>query len=213
MKKQMILWTCLLAWTGLAHARVIDYPGSLTLMQMNDGSMNSVHFHYTVKPYYSVGYNFDAWREEEWIMNAGQLAWLLHRWNLPEAQANLYARGALGVATSDFGSFEDETQLAGSAGIAFDIEDRRFYFSYQNRYVDAGSIYDGFDQKARVGIAPYIAEYGGLHTWIMLQVEHWPGETDEWVWTPMLRFFKGDILVEIGYSDSEKVLFNTMIRF
>ncbi len=213
MRKIFITFLCFMSMASLAQARYIDYPGSSALMQMNDGENNSLHYHYTVKPYYSVGYDLDYWRDEEWMMHAGTLNWLLHRWNLPDAQINFYGRGGAGIATSDFADFDDEIEPAAVAGIAFDAEDRRFYISYENRYVEAGDIYSGFEQKARVGFAPYIAEYGQLHTWVMLQVDHRPESDDEIGWTPMLRFFKGDILIEVGYSDSEKVLFNAMIRF
>lgn len=196
-----------------SEARYIDYPGGWSVMQMNDGENNDLHIHYSPTAYYSIGYALDYWREEDWIMNAGQLVWLINRWNMPNAQANLYFRGGLGVATSDHADFDDKTEPAGFSSIMFDIEDRRYYFSYEGRYVEAGDIYGGFEQKARVGFAPYVAEYGSLHTWVMLQVDHRPESEDELVWTPMLRFFKGDILLEVGVSDSEELLLNVMLRY
>ena len=213
MKKIILAVLCLLGMTPLAEARVIDYPGGFTVMQMNDGENNSLHTHYSLTSYYSIGYALDYWREEEWTMHSVQGAWLLKRWNETEMQANLYFRGAAGAAFSDFEDFEDEVEPAAFGILSFDAENRRLYGSYEGRYTEAGDIFDGFEQKARVGIAPYIAEYGALHTWVMLQVDHRPESDDSLVWTPMLRFFKGDILIEIGISDSEEVLFNAMIRF
>lgn len=212
--RSALLFTALIAVSApYAEARYIDFPGSRTVMSMNDGENNSAHFFYTIKPYWSVGYEADYWRTDEFFLQTAQTAWLLKRWNLPDAQANLYARGGIGAAYSDAGSFDGHWQAAGSAGIAFDAENRRLYGAYENRYVEAGDIFDGFEQKARVGVAPYVAEYGALHTWLILQLDHRPWSDDEISWTPMVRFFKGDILVEAGVSDNGKPLFNVMIRF
>lgn len=213
MKKIFIALVCLMLATPLAEARIIDYPGGWTVMQMNDGENNSLHLHYSPAFFYSVGYALDYWREEKWTMHAGQAAWLLKRWNEPDAQANLYARGALGAAFSDHEEFDDKVEPAGFAGVVFDAENRRYYVSYEGRYTEAGDIFGGFEQKARVGVAPYVAEYGSLHTWIILQVDHRPESEDTLVFTPMLRFFKGDLLMEVGVSDSEELLLNLIVRF
>ncbi len=203
----------LLLMASTAEARYIDYPGGWTVMQMNDGENNTLMAYYTLAPRYSLGYEIDYWREEEWLMNSLQGAYLLRRWNETDGQANLYIRGGVGVATSDFEEFDDKTEAAGFGGMAFDAENRRFLVSYENKYTHAGDIFGAFEQKARVGVAPYIAEYGALHTWIILQMDHRPESEDQVVWTPMLRFFKGDTLVEVGISDSEELLLNVMIRF
>jgi hypothetical protein len=145
-------------------------------------------------------------------MHTGVVTWLARRWNLPDAQANLYVRGGAGGAWSD-SSDGDRSEPAGSAGLAFDAENRRIYGSYENRYVEAGDIYGGFEQKFRLGFAPYVAEYGALHTWLILQVDHRPESTDALVWTPMVRLFKGDVMIEAGVSDSEEILFNLTVRF
>lgn len=214
MKKIVTAALCLLAAAGSAEARYIDYPGGWTVMQMNDGYNNALHVHHSPTSRYSVGYVGEYWRDDEWILNAGQLVWLLNRWNFTDAQANVYLRGGAGVARSDRGGFDDEYEPAGFGGVMLDAEDRRFYVSYENAYTHAGEIEDGFfQQKARVGFAPYVAEYGALHTWFMLQVEHRPDGEDEVVFTPMIRVFKGDVLVEVGYGDNEKILFNLMLRF
>src|SRR5688572_10940881 len=127
MKKTMIAVLYLLASAASADARYIDYPGGWTVMQMNDGENNSLHIHHTLAPHYSIGYDLDYWREEEWTLHTGQVVWLVQRWNFTEAQANLYLRGALGAAHGEDGELEGEVEPAGFAGIAFDAEDRRFY--------------------------------------------------------------------------------------
>lgn len=207
---------CLILAAAPAHARMIDYPGSWIVMQMNDGENNSLDAFYSVTNRASVGYQLNYWRDGEWTEHSVEAAFLVHRWNETDLQANLFVNGGFGAAVSDFGDFDSETEPAGFGLVEFDAENRRLYGSYQAKYTDAGRIFEGFEEKARVGFAPYVAEYGSLHTWILLQVDHRPqasDKEDELVFTPILRFFKGDVMVEVGYSDSEKVLFNVMVRF
>jgi opacity protein-like surface antigen len=213
MKKFFIAVFLLSLIASPAAARPVSYADGWTVMQMNDGENNTLHTHYSPTARYSVGYLADYWREGDWWLHALQVNWLAKRWNESDLQANLYVKSGLGVALADEEDFEDETQLAGFVGAAFDAENRRYYFSYENRWTDAGEIHAAFQQKSRVGIAPYIAEYGSIHTWIMLQVDHRPEADDPLVFTPMLRFFKGDSMLEVGLSDSEEMLFNFVQRF
>ena len=62
-------------------------------------------------------------------------------------------------------------------------------------------------------MAPYLAEYGYLHTWIMLQANHMPGSRKNMTFTPMLRVFKGDYLAEFGLNNYKDFMFNFIKRF
>ena len=77
----------------------------------------------------------------------------------------------------------------------------------------ASSIDKFFVQKARVGYSPYIGKYGDLHTWFMLEIQHMPNVHDKMVFTPLLRLFKGDYLVETGLSNNNNFSFNFIKRF
>ena len=106
-----------------------------------------------------------------------------------------------------------EVDSAVFTGLAADWEDRRYFVSYENRYTEAGDVDDFYMQSARIGVAPYIGEYGDLHTWLMLQVEHRP-EADEAVTvTPIVRLFKDVHLVEAGMNNQGSLLFNYVIRY
>ena len=175
---------------SLVQARPVSYPGGWTLMLMNDGAKNSAHVHYSPTAKTSVGYKLEYWRGEEMTLNAVQVNNLLKRWNTPDSQANLYLKSGFGVAYSDAGDFDATTSAAGFVGISADWEDRRYFVSYENRYTGAGKIADFFQQSARVGWAPYEGDYGDLHTWLMLRVEHMPEADDRFTVTPLIRVFK-----------------------
>ncbi len=198
---------------NLAQARPVSYPGGWTGMFMNDGDKNSAHIHYSPTAKTSVGYKFEYWRDKEMTLNAVQMNNLLKRWNNPDSQANLYLKSGIGIAYSDAGDFDGETSAAGFTGIAADWEDRRFFISYENRYTEAGEIDDFYQQSARVGVAPYIGDYGDLHTWLMLQVEHMPENDNNFTVTPMVRLFKDVHLLEAGVSNHGEILFNYIFRY
>jgi hypothetical protein len=196
-----------------ADARPVSYPGGWTFMAMNDADRNMLHFNYTFTPFLSLGYGAEYMRDDQFQMHTVQMNNLLKRWNRKASQGNLYLKSGLGAAYSDNAPHDHDWQPAAFAGIAADWEDRRYYVSYENRAVWAGDISHSFMQKARVGIAPYIGDYGDLHTWLMLQVNHDPEDKDKFTVTPLVRLFKGDYLMEVGVSNKGKALFNMTARF
>ncbi len=200
-------------FSTVAFARPISYPGGWMLMQENDGSDNSIKMEYSPTATYSVGYIGQYWRDEEWQFHGLEFNKLLKRWNNHDSQGNFYFLSAAGLAYSDFGNFDNKTEAAGFAGLEADWENRRFYTSYENRLIYAGDIDKEFRQKARVGVAPYIGEYGDLHSWLILQVDHTPSDKNNLTITPMVRLFKGLNLLEAGVSNNGTVLFNFIHTF
>ena len=182
-------------------------------MQANDYSKHSFHAHYSPSIDYSIGYRAEYWREKEWQFHGLQLNYLIKRLNKPKSQTNFYLKNGLGLATSNYEAFENKFEPSLFTGILFDWEDRRFFTSYQNQANYASSIDKFFSQQFRIGVAPYLAEYGYLHTWIMLQANHMPGSSKNLTFTPMLRVFKGDYLAEFGLNNYKDFMFNFIKRF
>ena len=208
-----IIFICAMLTAYAANARPVSYPTGWTAMQLNDAESNSLHIHYSPTAKYSVGYKAEYMRDEEWQFHGAQLNNLVKRINKPASQANFYLKSGVGIAHSDYGNFSGKKELAAFTGIALDWEDRRYFTSYENRAFYAGDIDKSFAQKARVGIAPYIGDYGDLHTWLMLQADHTPKNADKLSLTPMVRMFKGPYLGEFGVSNKGKILFNLIARF
>lgn len=203
----------LIVLSGNSFARPVSYPGGWTFMQMNDSSMHSFHAHYSPTAYYSIGYKTEYWRETDWQFHGIQVNNLLKRWNMPEAQANFYIKSGGGFAYSDFKEFDGKTEPSAFTGISIDAENRRFFAMYENRLTYAGKINKSYQHKARLGVAPYIGDYGDLHTWLMLQVDHQPESFDNFTVTPLIRFFYETTLLEAGVSNHGDLLFNLVKRF
>lgn len=212
----------ILIWLGViglaffpmtAKARPVSYPGGWTFMTMHDAEKNMAHMFYTFTPSLAAGYSGEYWRDGNFQLHSLQMNNLLKRWNRKNSQANLYLKSGIGAAYSDNAPFSHDWRPAGFTGLAADWENRRYFISYENRYVWADDIHDGFTQKARVGIAPYIGDYGDLHTWLMLQIDHAPEADHPVTVTPLVRFFKGDHMMEAGVSNQGTALFNWTVRF
>ena len=210
---QKILIVLLCAMPALAESRPVSYPTGWTTMAMNDADKNAVHVHYSPTFKYSVGYKGEYWREDEWSFHGIQVNYLAKRWNKKASQANVYFKNAIGLAIGDETQTGSHQQLAGFSAIAADWEDRRFFTSYEGRLTHAGDLDQFFMQKARLGVAPYIGNYGDLHTWLMLQVDHNPKSSNPVTWTPLVRFFKGVHLLEVGSNLQGDALLNWVVRF
>jgi hypothetical protein len=166
-----------------------------------------------LKPYFAVGWRTEYRRDADWVFNGAQLNGLLKRWNKADAQANLWVSAGLGSAYSDAGEFDGRAEFSAFAGVAADWENRRLYFSYANREFYAGEIEKMFEQRLRFGFAPYVGEFGDIHTWCLLEVKHSPESDDKVVLTPFLRFFKGAFLWEIGVSEHGDVMTTATVVF
>ncbi len=205
---RFLLTTALIILTTPALARPVSYPGGWTLMTINDVDNNSLHIHYSPTAQYSVGWRHEYLRGPEAHADTAQVNYLIKRWNEPQSQANAYLKSGVGVAYDG-----DDAQAAAFSGLALDWEDRRYFTSYENRFFYAGDIDKFISHKARIGIAPYIGDYGDLHTWLMLQADYDAGKKDDFSLTPLVRLFKGADLVEAGYNLDKGFLFNYVHRF
>mgnify|MGYP000316795444 CR=1 FL=1 len=68
-------------------------------------------------------------------------------------------------------------------------------------------------QSIIFGVAPYEGDFGDLHTWLMLKIEHKPENKENFEVTPLFRFFKDVYLVESGVSLDGEIILNAVVRF
>ncbi|HKJ91071.1 MAG TPA: hypothetical protein VJ960_08070 [Oceanipulchritudo sp.] len=196
----------------LLEARPVSYAGGWTVMQKNNWERNRLHVHYSPTVRNSLGATAEIYRHSDREDYGLQWNRLLYRRNTRFSQANLYLKLNGGLARLD--PFDEPFLKAEVAG---DWETRRWFVAYSamGKYADA--LDDGsFHQTARLGVAPYVAGFGSLHTWFMLQAGHHPEEThseDQLILTPLVRFFKGPYLLELGWSSNDEVLLNWIVRF
>lgn len=179
-------------------------------MQRNTGDYSSLHLHYSPTFQDSIGiYGEQNW-EGDFTFVGAQYNRLVRRRNTPKSQANLYLNLGLGGAESFDGN---DQSAAGFVGVAAGWETRRWFVSYSARAYELG--FDQMaDQSARVGVAPYIGDFGDLHTWLMLEVHNTPEAEAPTTVTPLVRFFYGVQLLEFGYTpETDRFMANWIVRF
>ena len=191
-------------------------------MQMNKVDSHSLHLHYSPSARWSIGYKGEYWPKKKWLLQGTQINWLLKRWNQDHSQANIYIKLFGGGAFLQSQVKQKEVlqkEIAGFLGWAADWETRRIYTAYESRIYFIGTNFIRsfyvFNHELRLGIAPYLGNYGDLHTFFILGMEltYDKLEKSGFLLIPMLRFFKGDYLVEFGITHKKNIIFNTMIRF
>ena len=209
----------------LAHGwtRAVSYPDGWTLMQRNNQDRNRLHIHYSPTAFTSLGWVLE--RSPGWIVKGTprfpskfddlwehlfQWNQLLFRLNTIYSQMNVYSKIGVGVVVD---INESSYFPKGDISVAGDFETRRFFVSYDIggeaiEKVDSFALY----HKARLGIAPYVADFGSLHTWLMIQASYNVSK-DNTVFTPIVRLFFSYYLLEVGMSHRGEPVFNFIVRF
>jgi len=185
-----------------ANARPVSYVGGWTIIETSNRQSTAALVHYTATPKLSVGGRAEWDRNAGFMMAVVQPTWLAKRWFGQDFQANVYLTGGLGLAKG-INSNPMGSDTAYFAGVMADWETRRHFLSYEIRYLDAGHFGDNFMQAARVGWTPNEGDTGDLHTWLMVEVDHRTDARESVGVTPLIRFFKNALLVEIGYNITE----------
>jgi DNA-binding transcriptional MerR regulator len=212
-KTVILIFAAVLALHGAAQAKPISYVGGTMVMQENDETGHTVSLDYTVTPNYAVGlYAKDEINErsgKDFYTVGPQVNTLIKRWNLPDGQGNIFNMTGAGIS-HEYGGGD---QFSAWTGFLADYETRRIFLSYEPRFMYAGNIGKSFWERARVGVAPYLANYDDLNTWFMVQVDHHPSKEDAFVVTPLVRFFYKTTLMEAGYSSNNHLMFNWQLQF
>lgn len=197
----------------VAEARPVSYQGGWTAIGESDRQSSALWVHHTLNPKFSLGLRSEWDRDSDILFNGVQGTWLAKRWFAPDSQANLYFFGTAGVADG----IDDNplgSRAGGQIGVLADWETRRWFVSYRARAQDYGALDKSAMQAARLGWAPYEGDTGDLHTWLMVEVDQRPEQENPIDVTPLLRFFKGPALFEVGYSlKDEEPLINFQYRF
>lgn len=199
---------------GQAHARPVSYEGGWTAIEKTDRQATSLWVHHTLNPRLSLGYRGIWDRRADALFQGVQATALVKRWFGKDYQANLYGFGAVGAAVDVRG--DRGYAPAAFLGAMADWETRRWFLAYRAQFFEAGDIERAIAQIGRIGFAPYVGDAGDLHTWLMVEIDHRPENPRAFGVTPLLRFFKGPALLELGLSvtdDTPQPLANFTFRF
>ncbi len=134
---------------------------------------------------------------------------LLHRINLPHAQANAwFVMGLGGVRGNDFSG----TRTLLAPGLQLDYETTRVYVAAFARLYRAEGLQHDY-AALRAGFSFYEVDYEDTQPWLVVEARRMRGLSEKVEWTPMLRFINKGWFVEAGANQDGDARFNVMHIF
>ena len=183
------------------EARPISYSGGSTLMMFSDNMKDSLYYHYSPSYKYSVGIENLKDKNLRDDYSYLRFTYLINRKNNLHSQRNLYFQSGLSNKSSNHFFY----------GIHGDWETRRWFLGFDTKKVE--NRLKSYNQNhVQIGFAPYLGEYGDIHTWLMLKTKK-TSIKDKRSSYPALKFFKGNTLLEFGYNNRTDWDIHLMYRF
>ena len=198
--KTAFIILCLLVATH-SMGRPISYVDGHTIMANSGPQSDGVYWHYTPNINYSLGLDYQRDKISDESFSSARLTYLINRKNTAKSQRNLYLKTGVGLNDSDNHFY----------ALTGDWETRRVFAGFSATQT-SGIGYDMFEQTLKVGIAPYLGAYGDFHTWLMVETKKNDMDDDR-ITYPVLRFFKGGALMEVGYHKKTDWNLHLMYRF
>ena len=183
------------------EARPISYSGGSTLMMFSDNMKDSLYYHYSPSYKYSVGIENLKDKNLRDDYSYLRFTYLINRKNNLHSQRNLYFQSGLSTKSGNDLFY----------GIHGDWETRRWFLGFDTKKVE--NRLKSYNQNhVQIGFAPYLGEYGDIHTWLMLKTKK-TSIKDKRSSYPALKFFKGNTLLEFGYNNKTDWDIHLMYRF
>ena len=208
------------AFCANASAKPIAYQGGTAVMgEYGAGTMVEAQVFYAPSHRWSAGLGYlrlegetEDFSRDITYLRANVL---LKRWNLPRAQANVFAWGGVGGARGS--DFVDQ-QTAWNSGGQIDYETLRFYSSLRTDWHYARQAFSHRIDTAQLGWAPYAHYWNRLATWLVIQGRTYSEELYEGVeGAALIRLFKngswGAAWVEAGVTQDGKLQAMFMFNF
>ncbi|MFT3930216.1 MAG: hypothetical protein QM709_07940 [Spongiibacteraceae bacterium] len=138
---------------------------------------------------------------------------LLHRWNQPESQANLWFIGGVGdMRLHDRDTDHYSNRLALTPGIQADYETTRIYFSATHRLYRADAINHDYS-AVRAGFSFFETDYEHTQPWLIVEARSMNSLSEKAEITPMLRLINRNYFIEAGANTTGQPRFNFMLIF
>jgi len=203
----------LLAFAGSANAAPMGFKNSWMIMGDLSKTYQEFSFNYATTANDAIGFSASAMQTDDYVKRQ-QNAELVYtrkvaRWNLPNAQANIWFIGGLGSTTGN--GFEGSKAMA-SPGLQVDYETTRFYSMASARVYAAQGATSNIT-TARLGGSFYEVDYDQPQPWIVIEARRMTFVSNRYEFTPMLRVIHNRYFVEAGANLSGQPRFNFMYNY
>ena len=203
MKHIIYLWVFgILSIPSFSHP-VIWKNGSVISSSFKS-TVKSIYAHHSLSHRFALGFHGIDIKGSKYAMLQSNV--LVKRWNQHQSQANIYLFSGIGSGIND------SQNAVLHIGTQFDWETRKLYTQFSAHSYISKNRSDIL--SARVGFSPYLAEYDGIHTWVILQVDDLiQNHQHHMSIMPVLRIFKHNVLFELGYDFHSDYLLTAMFHF
>ncbi len=201
----VFLAVCVVLAATSAQAAPMAYKDGIMFMAMDTADETEVSANYALTSRDAVGYAFARQTSGEGVTRKTHHATytrLAKRWNLPDAQANIWLLGNVAQVRGDGLS---SAALAWEPGVQVDYETTRVYFSgnwHSQRALGGPSANAALlrhnQSQLSGGFSFYGAEYDEVQPWLIVRVQRETGWIRERSVTPMIRLIHKAFFLELG---------------
>lgn len=208
---------------GLAaavQAKPIAFQGGTTFMHERDSNMLGTELFYAPKVWWSLGpahaiMKNDA-RDERHVISVVQTNFLLNRWNLPNAQGNLFASAGVGRARTEYThgphGVMRTRERAERYTVQGDYETRQIYTSFKLDHW-RGETFSDRSQTIQAGFSPVPHDYEDLAIWFIGQVKRTRGMDNKTEAGAFIRLFRKNVWLEIGVTEGRRSQMMLMLNY
>ena len=207
-------WACaVVIGPGAAVAAPMGFKGSV--MAMGDAGPNWreswANYAFTARDAVGAGGLFMRSDDETRTRTLAEVNYtrLLQRWNLEDAQANVWLFAGIGaIRGNDFAG----SRFAYAPGVQVDYETTRVYLAATARLYRATGLNHDFG-SLRAGFSFYEVDYDEIQPWLVLEARRMRGLSDKTEITRMLRLIHNRYFVELGVNTARQARANFMYVF
>jgi len=207
------LFFVMMGFVTQLSAAPLGYKNSWMVMGDFNKTYQELSANYSITANDALGVSVNAMQTEDSVSRQ-QIAEAVYtrkvaRWNLPNAQANIWFIGGLGTTTGN--TFGGSKAMA-SPGVQVDYETTRFYSMASARVYAAQGATSNIT-LVRLGASFYEVDYDQPQPWLVVEARRITFVSNQYVFTPMLRVIHNRYFVEAGASLSGQLRFNFMYNY
>ena len=212
------LWVIalILLSSRLVFAAPMGFEGSTMTMGDFNQNWREVGFNYAITSRDALGLTHLEFRSDDHKdkreVDTLNYTRLLSRWNLTDAQSNLWLFMGLGEIRGSIDNQNIDSKVIASPGFQFDYETRRVYFATTHKLYRASNL-NHDTTSIRAGFSFYEADYDQTQPWFILETRYTNQISDKIQVMPMLRLINKNIFVEGGVNNSGQPRLNLMYTF
>ena len=212
------LWVIplILLSSRLVFAAPMGFEGSTMTMGDFNQNWREVGFNYAITSRDALGLTHLEFRSDDHKdkreVDTLNYTRLLSRWNLTDAQSNLWLFMGLGEIRGSIDNQNIDSKVIASPGFQFDYETRRIYFATTHKFYRASNL-NHDTTSIRAGFSFYEADYDQTQPWFILETRYTNQISDKIQVMPMLRLINKNIFVEGGVNNSGQPRLNLMYTF